>query len=66
MRFIDLKSSCTKDLDAKASHDIVNLLTLTSVRVTHQAGWFFSLVGAAVEACLVVLFEGQSLGRTMY
>lgn len=25
------------DLDAKASHDIVNRLTLTSVRVTHQA-----------------------------
>ena len=42
VRFIKLNqvsiSEKTKDLDAKASHDIVNRLTLTSVRVTHQAG----------------------------
>ena len=30
-----------EDLDPKASHDVVNCLTLDSVRVTHQAGSCF-------------------------
>lgn len=66
VRFIKLNQvsiSWTKDLDANASHDIVNRLTLTSVRVTHQAGCLVvrCCLGPWFGWSLVVLLKAKAL-----